>query len=94
MYEDHLKSCSYCQKGSLSSKPKPTISIKSASSYRRQKKLSELGAIIMGTSYPSLEPMFQTKTKGASEVDNKPRRPDYLERELKLRELGKMIRGY
>ena len=49
---------------------KPTIYVKSASSYSKQKKLSELSAIIKGISYPSLEsiPMFQTK--GASVVRN------------------------
>jgi hypothetical protein len=65
MYEDHLKTCEYCQKGKGSSKP--TISIKSAS-YRKQKKLTELAAIIKGTSYPSLEPIPMFRTKGSSEV--------------------------
>ena len=109
-FQDHLKTCSYCQKGSLSlslslsSKPtifiksassyrkamKPTIYVKSASSYSKQKKLGELGAIIKGTSYPSLEPIFQTK--GASEVA-RARKPGPIEREIKLKELGKMVRG-
>jgi hypothetical protein len=82
-YQDHLKTCSYCQKekGSLTqasaSNPKPTISIKSASSYRKQKKLSELGAIIKGTS-TRLDTMQQTK--GASVVRNNPRKPGPIER--------------
>ena len=67
---------------------KPTIYVKSASSYSKSKKLGELGSIIRGTSYPSLEPMLQTK--GASEIA---RRPGPIEREVKLRELGKIIRG-
>jgi hypothetical protein len=75
--QDHLRTCSYCNKDSQ----KPTVRIKSASSYRREKKLSELGALIRGISYPSLEPMLQTK--GASSV----------EKSQKLKELGKMIRG-
>jgi hypothetical protein len=58
------------------------------SDYSKQKKLSELGAIIRGVSYPSLEPMFQTK--GASDVV---RKPGPIEGEVKLKELGKMIRG-
>jgi hypothetical protein len=113
MYEDHLKTCEYCQKGSSSSTPKskptisvksassyskvskPTIFVKSASSYDKRKKLSELGAIIKGISYPSLElpiPMFQTK--GVSEVVvATARKPGPIEREVKLKELGKMIRG-
>ena len=115
MYEDHLRTCEYCQKGNamnqylssmlqFSAKPtikvksassyskdkKPTIYVKSASSYNRQKKMAELGAIIKGTSYPSLEPMLQTK--GASEVA-RARKPGPIEREVKLKELGKMIRG-
>ena len=83
MFEDHLKTCSYCQKGSSKSKSKPTISIKSASSYHKQKKLSELAAIIKGISYPSLEPIFQTKD--ASKVA---RKLGPIEREVKLKELG------
>ena len=80
MYEDHLRNCEYCQKGLPTHKPtifiksasaykresKPTIYVKSRSDYSKQKKLGELGAIITGTSYPSLEPMFQTQTKGAA----------------------------
>ena len=71
-------------------KQKPIISVKSASSYGKQRKLSELGAIIRGTSYAGLSPWLQTKTKGASEVV---RKPGPIEREVKLKELGKIIRG-
>ena len=78
MYEDHLKTCEYCQKaGRISSSGqthKPTITVKGASSYRKQKKLTELAAIIKGTSYPGLETMFRTKS-------------------AKLKELGKLVRG-
>ena len=88
MYEDHLKTCEYCQKQKGASSLKPTIYVRSKSDYSKQKKLSELGAIIRGVSYPSLEPMFQTK--GASDVV---RKPGPIEREVKLKELGKMIRG-
>lgn len=70
---------------------KPTILVKSASSYNRQKKLSELAAIIAGISYPSLEPISSRfQTKGASEVA---RKPGPIEREVKLRKLGKMVRN-
>ena len=102
MYEDHLKSCEYCQKGSQThkptiriksaSKPKPTITVKGASSYYRQKKLSELGSIIRGTSYPSLEPITMFLTKGASKI-NISQKPGPIEREFKLKELGKLVRG-
>jgi hypothetical protein len=89
-YQDHLKTCSYCNKGLL----KPTIYVKSASSYNKQKKLTELGAIIKGTSYPSMEPMFLTKGASSSEVAAaRARKPGPIEREVKLRELGKMIKG-
>ena len=69
MYEDHLKTCEYCQKGSQThNKPtifiksassyrkalKPTIYVKSASSYYKSRKLLELAAIIKGVSYPSI----------------------------------------
>ena len=81
-FQDHLKTCSYCQKGSLSLSlsSKPTISVKGASCYSKQKKLSELGAIIKGTSYPSISiPMF--RTKAASVVRNNiPRKPGPIER--------------
>jgi hypothetical protein len=96
MYEDHLKTCEYCQKGSQTQSHKPTIFVKSASSYNRRVKLSELSAIIKGISYPSLEsiPMFRTKTKGASSsFNNTNRRPGPIEREVKLKALGKIIRG-
>lgn len=63
--------------------------MKSAPSYSKHKTLSELGAIIRGTSYPSLEPLLQTK--GASEVAAI--KPGYLERAYKLRELGRLVRG-
>ena len=86
-YEDHFKTCSYCNKGLQ----KPTISVKSASSYRKQKKLSELAAIIRSTSYPPISiPIFRTKGASESEIA---RKPGPIEREVKLRELGKMIRG-
>ena len=68
---------------------KPKIYIKSPADYNRQKKLTELSAIIRGTSYPPISiPVF--RTKGASEVG---RKPGPIEREVKLRELGKIIRG-
>ena len=88
MFSDHLITCEYCRNEYYTKVSKPTISVKSASSYRKQKKLSGLAAIIKGTSYPSLELMFQTK--GASEVT---RKPGPIEREVKVRELGKIIRG-
>jgi hypothetical protein len=90
-YQDHLKTCSYCSKNNPQ---KPTVRIKAASSYRRERKLSELASIIKGVSYPSISyadtktsPQFwgnvRTKTKGASNA----------ERQFKLKELGRLIRG-
>ena len=49
-FQDHLKTCSYCRKDSQ----KVTVSIKSASSDYREKKLAELGAVIKGVSYPGI----------------------------------------
>ena len=59
--------------------------------YSKQKKLSELGNIIKGTSYVDLSPWLQTK--GASNVENNFKRPGPIEKEVKLNELGKMVRG-
>jgi hypothetical protein len=87
-YQDHLKTCSYCN-GNREPQ-KPTVRIKAASSYRRERKLSVLASIIKGISYPSLEPIPMFRTKGASEVA---RKPGPIEREVKLKELGKLIRG-
>ena len=47
---------------------------------------------IKGTSYPSMEPMLQTK--GASFSANGTSRIGPIEREVKLKELGKMIKGF
>jgi hypothetical protein len=69
----------------------------------RHEKLHALGLVIKGSGGLGITP----RTKGASNVnnnnnDNNPRRhffmvsvkkPDYLERYLKLKELGKMIKG-
>lgn len=101
MFSDHLKSCEYCQKGLPTHKltifiksasayrreSRPTIHIKRKSDYDRSKKLLNLGDIIKGTSYASLSPWLQTK--GASVV----RKPGPIEREVKLKALGKMVRG-
>ena len=103
MYEDHLKSCEYCQnservtrlgtKGASSSsfESKPTLYVKSKFTYTKQKKLGELGAIIKGTSYPSMEPMLQTKGASVSNIEKRSIGP--IEREIKLKELGKIVRG-
>jgi hypothetical protein len=84
MYEDHLKSCSYCQ--GKDKEGKPTIRVKSASSADKRRKLTELGYMIKGI-------QTQTKTKGTSFVENNTRRQGPIEKEFKLRELAKMIRG-
>ena len=103
-YQDHLKTCPYCQKGLPTHKPtifiksassynkdkKPTIYVKSASAYNKQKKLGELGSIIGGT-YASLSPWLQTKGASSEVVT---RKPGPIEREVKLKELGKMIKGF
>jgi hypothetical protein len=53
----------------------------------RHQRLHELGRMIRGTSYAGPE------TKGASVVENKFTKPGPIEREIKLKELGKMVRG-
>jgi hypothetical protein len=78
--------CFECDK--YSQQQKPTVRIKAASSYRRERKLSELSAVIKGVSYPGISYVNVRKTKttnvkGASSV----------ERQFKLKELVKMIRG-
>jgi hypothetical protein len=83
---------------------KVTVSIKSASSYYNQKKLSDLAAIIKGVSYPgisyagvktnaSANTKTKTKTKGASNSENVPRKSGPSERQFKLKELARLIRG-
>ena len=64
--------------------------MKSASAYNKQKKLGELGSIIRGT-YASLSPWLQTKGASSEVVT---RKPGPIEREVKLKELGKMIKGF
>ena len=80
---------------SASKLSKPTIFVKSASGYSKRKKLGELSAIIKGISYPSLEsiPMFQTKCASVIRNNPRPTKPGPIEREVKLKELGKMIKG-
>jgi hypothetical protein len=92
-YQDHYSQCPYCNKGL---KSKPTIRVKSASSCsnqkRKEKKLTELGAIIKGTSYPGVESIF--RAKGASTmIERNTRIQGPIEKTVKLKELGKMIRG-
>jgi hypothetical protein len=88
-------SCSYC-----SNKEKPTVRIKAASTIRRERKLSELASIIKGVSYPAISYVgektntsIKTKAKAASYTGNLPIKLVPLERQFKLRELGRLIRG-
>jgi hypothetical protein len=80
-YQDHYRTCPYCNKGLPT---KPTIRVKSASSCVKRKKLADLAAIITGRSYG----IPTTETKAASSRIQGP-----IEKTMKLRELGKMIRG-
>jgi len=52
--------CSTCDK--YSQQQIPTVRIKAASSYRRERKLSELGALITGVSYPRVSFVGEKKT--------------------------------
>jgi hypothetical protein len=80
-YQDHLRTCSDCQKRQA----KPTIRVKGASSYRKERKLAELASVIRGVSYPTIS-YTGTKTKAASSIS-------WVEKSQKLKELGRMIRG-
>jgi hypothetical protein len=82
-YQDHFKTCPYCNKGLASAKP--AIRVKSASSCEKRKKLADLAAIITGRSY-GIIPLPTTETNAASVVCE--------DKKAKLRELGKMIRSY
>jgi hypothetical protein len=83
-YQDHYRTCPYCNKGlSL----KPTIRVKSASSREKERKLIDLGNMVRG---------IQTKTKGASYGSSnysKVRSQGPIEKAIKLKELAKIIRG-
>jgi hypothetical protein len=96
MLSDHLKTCDYCRNEYYSRVSKPTIKVKSAASYGKRKKLSELAAIIKGISYPNLDwSLNQVQTKSASAIKNiaaRPR-PGPIERQVKLKELWKLVRG-
>jgi hypothetical protein len=94
-FEDHYAICPYCNKG-LGLKTKPTITLKSAASRERERKLTNLGALIKGTSYPTVADIFpKNNNKGASTFDFSyyKRNQGPIEKAVKLRALGKMIRG-
>jgi hypothetical protein len=94
-YQDHLMTCSYCNGNSTHNPQKLTAQIKAGSSYRRERKLSELASITIGVSYPRISYVgvrktnsnTRTKTKAASDMASR------AERQFKLKELGKMVRG-
>jgi hypothetical protein len=93
-FQDHLKTCSYCRD---SQSKKVEVSVKSGSGYYKDKKLSELAAIIKGTSRTCLDTSLQTKGASGANITkdifgNSPK-PGYLERQFKLKELGKMIKS-
>jgi hypothetical protein len=87
-YQDHFKTCSYCNKGLASVSSKPTIRVKSASSREKERKLIDLGNMIKG---------IQTKAKGASAKVNLSqinlRKQGPIEKTYKLKELRKLISG-
>jgi hypothetical protein len=93
LFQDHLKTCSYCNKGLAS---KPTIRVvKSASSADKRRKLIGLGHMIRG---------IPIRTKGAyaskfdvnieSPMESRSKsKPGTLEKAYKLKELRKLISG-
>jgi hypothetical protein len=62
---------------------KPTVRIKGASSYYRDRKPSELASVIKGISYAGIK--TSCKTKAASSVE--------AEKSQKLKELSQLIRA-
>jgi hypothetical protein len=85
MYEDHYRTCSYCNKG-LASASKRTIRVKSASTREKRRKLVELGNMIKG---------INIRTKSGSFVENntRARKQGLIEKAFKLKELRKMVKG-
>jgi hypothetical protein len=85
-YQEHFKTCPYCNKDLASAKP--TIRVKSACSVDKRRKLIDLGNMVRG---------IPVKTKGASyeslmESRSKSK-PGPLEKAYKLKELRKLIKG-
>lgn len=81
--------CSYCSK-----ERKPTIRIKAASSSDKRRKLTELGKLIRGTSYPGVENIFRAKAASFVENNIRTRRQGPIEKAIKLKELAKLVRGH
>jgi hypothetical protein len=88
-YQDHLATCSYCN-GTQNQNQKPTVRVRinAASTIRRERKLSELAALITGASYPS-----PSITYAADKKTNKTKGASMEEKAEKLRELAKIIRS-
>jgi hypothetical protein len=82
-FEDHYRICPYCNKGL---KAKPTVTVKSASSCDKRKKLAALGAMIKGAS------SFGVNVESPMESRSKTK-PGTLEKTYKLKELRKLISG-
>jgi hypothetical protein len=87
-YQDHLRTCSDCQK-----RQRPTIRIKAASSYRRERKLSELAALITGASYPGILYAGENKEKAKAKAASSYSSVSWVEKSQKLKELGKLVKG-
>jgi hypothetical protein len=109
-YQDHLKTCSDCRERerysqqqpqpTLLKRPqsqpqqKPTVRVKAASSHRRERKLSELAAVIKGVSYSSIAYAGKKKSNANANTRSRTRgASSQLERQFKLKELARLIRG-
>jgi hypothetical protein len=90
-YQDHFRTCPYCNKGLLSSKP--TVRVKSASSANIRRKLAALGGLVKGASNSNYNPKDYFDFQNPMESRSKSR-PGPLERAYKLKELSKLIRDY
>ena len=59
------------------------------SKYDKQRKLSELAALITGASYPGVSFLGERKEKAKTEAASS----SYVEKSQKLKELGRLING-
>jgi hypothetical protein len=88
-FEDHLKICSDCQK-----RQRPTIKVKGASAYRRERALSSLAALISGVSYPGILYAGEKTNLTYSKARINVKGASSIEKSQKLKELGKMIKDF
>ena len=74
-----VQMCSHCDK---LQQQKPTIKVRGASAYRRERKLNQLASIITIVSYPGIsyegENKEKAKTKAASSIEVEKSKAKYM----------------